>query len=147
MDVYVVDTNIVFSSAMNPNSTIGRFIMASNPKNITFYAPEYLQDEIDRHFDRLVEKSKLTEKEVKEQLDLVYSKIHFVPDKDIPMENYLEALPFVKDIDMDDLVFVALNNYKKGILWTGDTSLYRHLIQKGYSKVMNFDELKEKYQI
>lgn len=145
MDVYVIDTNIVFTAAMNPNSPIGRFIMATRPSDIRFHAPVYLQLEINRHVGKLMEASKLSGAEVREQLDLVCGKIDFMPDSDIPMSYYLNAVGLVREVDMDDLVFVAMNDYLNSLLWTGDTTLYRHLISKGYERVVNFEEIKQKY--
>jgi len=146
MDIYIIDTNIVFSAAMNANSSIGRFIMAINPGLVSFYAPTHLKDELEKHFEKLVERSQLIKAEVQEQLNLVYSKITFVSDNEIPMSYYLKAVQLVRDVDMDDLVFVAMNDYLEGVLWTGDTKLYRHLIQKGYERVVNFEEIQEHYK-
>ena len=44
----------------------------------------------------------------------------------------------MRDIDIDDLVFVALSAYLDEFLWTGDHKLYEGLINKGYQKVINF---------
>lgn len=54
------------------------------------------------------------------------------------------SIRYVRDVDMDDLVFVALNEYLDStLLWTGDEELYKALESKGYSKVVNFDKIKE----
>ena len=42
----------------------------------------------------------------------------------IPFEEWIKALRLVRDIDKDDINFVALNNFINQILWTGDTGLY-----------------------
>lgn len=47
MRIYVVDSNIIFSTAFNPNSRIGQFVMSSNEKEVEFYAPKYLKEEIE----------------------------------------------------------------------------------------------------
>lgn len=61
MDTYTLDTNVVFSVAMNPNSPMGRFVMSVNPQEIVFFAPAYLKEEINRHFDKLLSLSGLAE--------------------------------------------------------------------------------------
>ncbi len=46
MKVYIVDTNIVFSTAMNTESRIGQFLMQTDAEQVEFYAPTYLKREI-----------------------------------------------------------------------------------------------------
>lgn len=146
MDVYIIDTNIVFSAAMNANSEIGRFLIGASSKRIKFYAPNYLRDEINRHFERLVERAECSTSEVREQIEIVYDRIHFISDDQIPISYYSRAADYVREVDIDDVVFVALNDYLNAILWTGDSKLYRYLIKKGYERVINFVELKERYK-
>ena len=45
---------------------------------------------------------------------------------------------------MDDLDFVALTDYLKGVLWTGDKGLYDGLKNKGFKKVVNTQDLLRK---
>jgi len=44
-------------------------------------------------------------------------------------------------------VFVALNEYLDEFLWTGDKKLYEGLIKKGYGKVVNFNMIKELFDL
>jgi predicted nucleic acid-binding protein len=53
----------------------------------------------------------------------------------------------VRDIDPDDVTFVALTNYMDEILWTGDTKLYNGLKKLGYKKVVNFNDLQKRYKM
>jgi predicted nucleic acid-binding protein len=48
---------------------------------------------------------------------------------------------------MDDLVFVALNEYLDKVLWTGDMKLYKGLKKKGYKKVVTFREIQKALNI
>ncbi len=145
MDIYVIDTNIVYSAAMKSDSRIGRFIMAASRYSIKFYAPKYLQTEIENHFIELVERSKRPAVEVREQIELIYSRIQFISDDQIPLDMYSRGAYFARDVDEDDIVFVALNEYFGELLLTGDNKLYRHLVAKGYQRVINFLEVREKY--
>jgi len=95
MRVYVVDSNIVFSTAFNPKSKIGQFIMSSNERDVEFYAPEYLKEEIERYISKIVRQSNRTEDEVRETIQLAYTKINFIADAQIPIECYMTAAPLV----------------------------------------------------
>jgi predicted nucleic acid-binding protein len=86
----------------------------------------------------------MEEKEVRRIVNLVYARITFISDSLIPYEFYAKALKYVRDIDMDDLVFVALNEFLDKFLWTGDMKLYNGLKKKGYSKVVTFTDIQKK---
>lgn len=145
---FVIDSNIIFSTILNIKSPIGKFILASNSEKVKFYAPEYLSIEIEKYVPKIMELSGMNEAEVRRLLILAYDKIEFVPDQIIPFEYYAKSLPFVKEIDMDDLVFVALNEYlNTTLLWTGDKDLYKGLVDKGYDKVVNFEGIKKIFHI
>jgi len=53
----------------------------------------------------------------------------------------LKAENLTTNIDIDDTDFVALTDYLKGVLWTGDKELYNGLINKGFKKVVCTQEL------
>jgi len=120
MKVYIVDTNIVFSTAMNTESRIGQFLMQTDAEKIEFYAPTYLKREIERHVPKLVRLSKISEEEVREIINLVYTRIIFIEDGQIPIRIYSDAAKLVRDVDEFDVQFVALTKHMDEILWTGD---------------------------
>jgi len=74
---------------------------------------------------------------------LAYEKINFISDDQIPFEFYQKSVPFVRGIDMDDLVFVALAEYMNELLWTGDRKLIAGLRSRGYKSVVDFGQVKE----
>lgn len=130
---------------MNIQSGIGQFILNKETYNVILYAPTYLKGEIKKHFHKIVGRSKLTEAELRLSLNVVYSHIIFIEDAILPFENYISALRWVKDIDSDDVTFVALTEFLDETLWTGDTRLYNGLKAKGFTRVVNFNDLKRKY--
>ncbi|MEM1324322.1 MAG: PIN domain-containing protein [Bacteroidota bacterium] len=79
--------------------------------------------------------------------DKLYASIEFIDDQIIPFEEYILAMRMVRDIDPDDVTFVALNNYMNETLWTGDNQLYKGLKAKGYTRVVNFKDLKKLYNL
>lgn len=143
MNTFILDSNIIWSTAYNAKSEIGQFVLLVSPKEVRFYAPEFLKVEIERHFPKIVSLSGQTEEEVRIVLGLAYKKIEFISDDQIPYEFYRRSIPLVRDVDMDDLVFVALAEYMKELLWTGDRRLITGLKSKGYQSVVDFNQVKE----
>lgn len=141
MKIYIVDTNIVFSAAMNTESRIGQFLMQTDVEEVEFYAPTYLKREIERHIPKLVRLSKLTEQDTRAIIELVYTRITFIDDGQIPIKTYSEASRLVRDVDEFDVQFVALTKYMDEILWTGDRKLYRHLLKMGFDQVVTFEDI------
>ena len=101
-------------------------------------------DEIDKHFDKILINSILTErKELKALISYYKEKITFIPIDEIPQKDRLNAYKLVNDIDIDDLPFVALSIHKKCLLWTSDIKLINGLKKKGFTKVITTSELKK----
>lgn len=147
MDGYVVDANLVFSSILNLRSGISTFIQKKQEYGINFFAPEYLKVEIANHHADLLKVSKLTSREILYARDHIYDYVTFFDDDAIPFEEYIKAMRIVRNIDPDDVTFVALNNFLGKKLWTGDLKLYRGLKQKGYEDVVVFQDLQIYYTI
>ncbi|MCK9207307.1 MAG: PIN domain-containing protein [Salinivirgaceae bacterium] len=139
----VLDTNIVFSVILNSQSWIGQIILYSD-KLIKFYSPKYLQIEIQNHFQKIKKTTKLTDKELNELIEILYSKIHFISEEFIPKETLIIADQLTYDVDYDDVMFVALAIHLKCKLWTGGIKLTNSLKQKGFKKFISTSELKEK---
>ena len=142
MKILIIDTNLVFSAILNPRSKIGTFILQEAGDRVEFFAPTYLREEMEKHFDRLIEITTAPPETMHIIMMEVYQRIHFINDALIPFEHYHTALPLVRNIDMNDIAFVALNEYLDELLWTGDMQLYNGLKAKGYDKVLNFEEVK-----
>ncbi|PIX36262.1 MAG: hypothetical protein COZ59_02050, partial [Bacteroidetes bacterium CG_4_8_14_3_um_filter_31_14] len=115
----IVDTNIIFSGLLNTSGTIGDLIF--NSENVfDFYSCNYMRFEIEKHWDKLKQISKLSDKELKESLFRLFTKIHFINEEQIIEKIWLKAENLTTNIDIDDTDFVALTDYLKGVLWTGD---------------------------
>ena len=68
----------------------------------------------------------------------------------IPENIVIESEKLVKDIDFDDILFVALTKYIEGKLWTGDNRLIEGLKLKGFTQIITTKEvliLIDKYEI
>lgn len=138
--IIIVDTNIVFSAMLNTKSIIGDLILNSN-RVFQFWSCHYLLAEIDQHWGKLERISKLTYSELLESQRLIYKNINFIDEGQIPKSFRLKAYDLVKDIDVNDVVFVALNEFQKSIFWTGDKALINGLRQKRYDRILSTDEM------
>jgi len=136
----IVDTNIIFSALLNINGTIGDLIFNSD-RSFEFYSCSYMKHEIEKHWDKLMHISKLTDNQLQTARFELFKKINFINEELIPEKQWLLAERIVKDIDVDDLDFIALTNFIKGYLWTGDKPLYNGLKAKSFKKVLNTKEL------
>ncbi|HAQ18817.1 MAG TPA: nucleotide-binding protein [Prolixibacteraceae bacterium] len=139
----VVDTNIVFSAILNSQSWIGQIILHSD-KSVKFYSPRFLQVEIQNHFQKIKKITNLSDYEVNELTEILYTKINFISEEFIPKESLLKADELTKDVDFDDVMFVALSLHLNCKLWTGDKVLVNALVKKGFRKFISTSELMEK---
>ena len=136
----VVDTNIVFSSILNTQSIIGDLILNSN-NTFQFWSCHFLLEEMDKNWSKLRKISNLTDKDLLDVQRIIYKNITFIDEFQIPNHHRVKAYKLVKGIDINDLVFVALNEYRKSILWSGDKVLVRGLRRLGYDKIITTDEM------
>ena len=136
----VVDTNIIFSTLLNSNSTIGDLLFNSD-KHFEFYSCSYMRYEIQKHWERLKKISKLSDEQLQVSYTQVLSKLKFVNEEIIPVETWLASEEITKGIDIDDTDFVAMTKFLKATLWTGDKVLYNGLKKIGFKKILNTTEL------
>ncbi len=136
----IVDTNIVFSGILNSNSQIGKILINSN-KHFEFYSCDFLNVEIQKHQEKLLKLTKLSREELNELEMLVTSNIKFLNEGLIPKRDFMEALDLLEGIDIKDTPFVALTNYLKGTLWTGDKVLLNGLKAKNFKNVIATSDL------
>ena len=136
----VVDTNIIFSTLLNSNSTIGDLLFNSD-KHFEFYSCSYMRYEIQKHWERLKKISKLTDEQLQVSYTQVLSKLKFINEEIIPVETWLASEQITKGIDIDDTDFVALTKFLKATLWTGDKVLYNGLKRLEFKKLLNTTEL------
>ena len=136
----IVDTNIIFSTLLNSNSTIGDLLFNSD-KHFEFYSCSYMRYEIQKHWERLKKISKLSDEQLQISYTQVLSKLKFVNEEIIPVETWLASEEITKGIDIDDTDFVAMTKFLKATLWTGDKVLYNGLKKIGFKKILNTTEL------
>ena len=138
----VVDTNIVFSAILNTNSKIGDLLMNSE-SIFEFRSVMYLKEEIENHEEKLMAISGLSQGQIEQSTEQVFSCIKFISEEIIPFEVWQKAVRLVRDVDMDDIAFVALSEYEEIKLWTGDKELITGLKAKGFQNCITTEEMVE----
>ncbi len=138
----IVDTNIVFSAMLNPENVIGLLLMTSSQIH-QFYTVSLLKEEIYRHQDKILKISGYSIHQFEDICQTFLGKITFIDDILISDESLNQAIELVKDIDINDALFVALSIQTESILWTGDKKLHNGLKIKGFNNIMLTDEINE----
>jgi predicted nucleic acid-binding protein len=137
---FVVDTNIAFSAVLNTEGKIGDLLMNSQGL-IEFHSCDTLRSGLKKHRVKLLELSGLTEEQLDQSIFQITSNIVFTDEALIPLEFWLTGAKLVRDVDMNDIAFLALSEFLNVKLWTGDLELLRGLAKKGYSNIITTDEL------
>ncbi len=140
MTKIVIDTNIAFSALLNIDSRIGQ-ILISGKRFYDFYAPTYIRLEIIEHKEKIKGIAQLSEDVFIELYELILHNITILDHSVIPDEIYYKAKGLCQSIDIDDTIFVAVTEFTKGKLWTGDLTLQNGLIKKGYKRLITTEEL------
>jgi predicted nucleic acid-binding protein len=127
----IIDTNIIFSSVLSFDSQFISIIL--DEKNI-FASPTYSFIEIFKHKEKILKRSKLSESQLLELLNILLNKIKFISEKMLSEMSLGYAFELCEDIDEKDTIFVAMTIELNGLLWTGDKKLIEGLKRKGFDK-------------
>jgi len=107
------------------------------------YSCYFMQVEIFKHKQKILKYSKLEESELLEVVYLTLKKLSLVNENQISLENWQIVDELTKDVDSKDIAFVALALQLDATLWTLDRKLQEHLIEKGFTNVVNTYELEQ----
>lgn len=130
-DLVVVDTNIFISALVSGGENVIRVI--SNP-DYEFVSTNYVVVELFEHAPRIQQKSKLDRQKLLEVLTILISQVRLVDDGVISLGSWVEARRLTREVDSDDIAFVALSLEMDTSLWTRDRPLKTHLASKGFSR-------------
>lgn len=133
----VVDSNIIFSSLLNPNSQIGEIILIQEHD---FFVPEFCLKEIDKYQNKIIQLSNYNPKDYLRLRDLIFSKINIVFEDFISEKNWQRAIELVYDVDEKDAAFIALALELDCRLWTGDKKLIEGLNQKSFYQTITTEK-------
>ena len=106
-------------------------------RTVRFLVPEFFWEELEKHFDRVLELSRLKRDELEEMIEIVRAQTITVPK-----ETFKDKLEEAKRVSPDplDVPYVALALALNVPLVTGDKKLIRELPERGI-KVVTVREL------
>lgn len=138
----VVDSNIVFSALLKTKTVFGDVILNSAGA-FDFFCPRYLIAEIQKHWPKLKQVSKLSDAALNDSFTAISEKIVPVDEKLISRRVWRSTEKLMADIDVDDIAFVALARHLRAKLWTGDKKLLHALPRKGFSAIIATSEVRK----
>lgn len=132
---YVLDTNVIMSMLISGKSSYKPIVMFNR-----FVTIDYLFNEIDEYKMTIFEITKLERNQLIEYSNQIFSKVTVLPRYVVNDENLKKAATLTRDIDFDDVWFVALSLEYNLTLLTRDEKLFKGLRKKGFEKIMLFDQ-------
>lgn len=114
----VVDANVVFSALIKDSHTRHMLLFSG----WTFYAPEFLLEEIRNHISELENKTKLNRNELDEIIRTIFRLSNI---QSIPFSEFMEYLEDAEKIspDPDDALYFALALKFGCAIWSNDKRL------------------------
>ncbi len=128
----VVDANRIFSELIAANHRLRR-LFAAEPET-EFVCPKYVMVELFKHKERIVAATGLEEAELLALLHSVLERIRFFDEDAISIGSWTEAWRLCRDVDENDVAYVALTLELDGDLWTSDGKLEVGLRRKGFTR-------------
>jgi predicted nucleic acid-binding protein len=107
--------------------------LAAEP-DTEFVCPKYVVVELFKHKERIVEATKLEETTLLALLHTLLERIRFFDEDAISFGSWAEAWRLCRDVDENDVAYVALTLECDGELWTSDLELEAGLRRKGFTR-------------
>jgi len=124
----VLDTNILISSLLKNGLT--RDLILLSP--LEMHTVEFAKEEIEKHKEELLLKSKLDEKSFDYLREFIFRKIDFATLNDIiPFKD--KAVDIMREIDVNDSLFLALAMSLNCPIWSNDEHFKRQNTIKAFT--------------
>jgi predicted nucleic acid-binding protein len=134
--IIIVDTNILFSACLTPSGRLFEILLNTKP-SVQFISSHLAIDELSVHKQKLQSLSKLSKADLDALIEIVLKQIDFFDYRLIEPKHWKEADRLTRDVDGDDISFVALALQTGGTLWTGDKKLATHLKAMQFKHVID----------
>ena len=131
----IIDSNVLFS-ALIKDSLTRKLILEYDG---FFLFPSYIFDEVEKHKHELMKKSRMIQKDFNTLLFIILRKVKIV-DTNTLQDYNKEALEIIKDIDVNDAIFIACAlAYPNSVIWSDD----RKLKKQSKIQIINTKEIKD----
>ena len=128
----VIDANRIFSELIAANHRL-RQTFTSEPET-EFLCPKYVMVELFKHKERIAASTGLDEDSLLALLHSLLERIRFFDEDAISIGSWTEAWRLCRDVDENDVAYVALKLEVDGDLWTSDRELEAGLRRKGFTR-------------
>ena len=131
----VIDANRIFSELIGANHRL-RATFTAEPET-EFLCPKYVMVELFKHKERIAASTGLDEDSLLALLHSLLERIRFFDEDAISIGSWAEAWRLCRDVDENDVAYVALTLEMDGDLWTSDRELEVGLRKKGFTRFFN----------
>ena len=132
---YILDTNVIMSMLISGKSAYKPIV-----KFNSFVTIDYFFKEIDEYREIIFAKTKLEHNQLIDFTNQILSNITVLPRYVVSDENVKKATQLTKNVDFNDVWFIALSLEYDLTLLTRDVKLYKGLQKKGFKQIMLFDQ-------
>ncbi|HWB25418.1 MAG TPA: PIN domain-containing protein [Chitinophagaceae bacterium] len=105
--IIIPDSNILISALINGKGKEFRLLTGSY-KNLSFATPSYLVSEINIKVDKIRKKTANTAAELSANIAFLLQHISVIDEEVLPGRIAKNAVQLLRDIDLKDVLFVAL---------------------------------------
>ena len=140
MKRFIIDANILFSIFIS-----GREEYFELVGKVKFLTPVYALEELQKHQEKILSKTKIDSGNFNDFTLRILNRVLVVPNFLVTNQSYLQAYNWCKDIDLDDIAYVALSIEFNTCFVTRDMVLYDGLKQKGFLNIMSWEEFLREY--
>lgn len=131
---YIVDANVVISALISGKADTKALFQYYN-----FSAPDFIFTELDIHRNVILSKTKFDIKDLNAFAIVIFRNLNVLPNFILSEESLEQSYKLTKNVDIKDLLYVALAIELNQILLTRDKPLERELRKQGFRKIMLFD--------
>ena len=131
----VADSNVIFSALIS-----GKAIYLDIFESAEIYVPDFIFIEMARYESRIRQRANVR-KALKAFTQELFSYVTVIPNLAIDSGSFLRAHDLCRDIDPEDIPFVALSIDLNMPLWTNDKKLSNGLSPKGYKNLISSSEI------
>ena len=140
MKRFIIDANILFSIFISGKEEYFELV-----GKVKFLTPVYALEELQKHQETILSKTKIDLGNFNDFTLRILNRVLVVPNFLVTNQSYLQAYNWCKDIDLDDIAYVALSIEFNTCFVTRDMILYEGLKQKGFLNIMSWEEFLREY--